>query len=219
MWNKNSNSAVKGFFGLLAAWLFVAASYVVASETPHEVVEEVTGQMVEVIVEHQPTFKDDPDSFYQALDALLNDAVDFDWIAYNVMGPYRKQATAEQRERFSVKFRRDLIKTYGGGLISFGDQKIVVLPPEGDIEGKRTVRVDQEIHGAEGVFPLHYTMGLNRQGEWKVTNVIINGVNLGKTFRNQFLQRAQKYNGDVDLVIANWSSSGSLETSAEGSDA
>ncbi len=219
MWNKNSNSAVKGFFSLLTAWLLVAAPCVFASETPHEVVEEVTVQMVDVIVEHQPTFKEDPDSFYSALDSLLNDAVDFDWIAYNVMGPYRKQATADQRKRFSVKFRRDLIKTYGGGLISFGDQKIVVLPPAEDVEGKRTVRVDQEIHGAEGVFPLHYTMGLNRQGEWKVTNVIINGVNLGKTFRNQFLQRAQKYNGDIDQVIDNWSSSGSLDTASDSLDA
>ncbi len=205
---KLSNRSVKAMRSWLLALVFlVAAPLVAAAQSPHAVVEAVTERLVEAILEHQPTFDQDPESFYQALDGLLAETVDFDWIAYNVMGPYRKQATVEQRQRFSVKFRRDLIETYGGGLASFGDQEIIVLPPATDVDGKRTVRVDQEIHGTDGVYPLQYTMGLNRQGEWKVTNVIINGVNLGKTFRNQFLQRAQKFGGDIDQVIDNWTSS------------
>lgn len=39
-----------------------------------------------------------------------------------------------------------------------------------------------------------------------VENVIVNGLNLGKTFRSQFDQSVQQYGGDFDLVIDNWSS-------------
>ena len=49
-------------------------------------------------------------------------------------------------------------------------------------------------------------MGLNKKAEWRVINVIINGINLGKTFRSQFVQAAQKNQGDLDQVIANWGS-------------
>lgn len=192
---------------LLCAPLSFADETPAPAQTAHSVVELMTEKLVAMIIEHQDEFDENPEPFYQALDGLLDQAIDFKWIAYNVMGPYRKQATPDQRQRFAGKFRRDLVETYGGGLVAFGDQKIVVLPPKGDIEGKRTVRVDQEIYGADETYPLQYTMGLKRSGEWKITNVIINGVNLGKTFRNQFLQRAQKFDGDLDRVIDDWSSS------------
>ena len=48
-------------------------------------------------------------------------------------------------------------------------------------------------------------MGL-KNGQWKVINVIINGINLGKTFRGQFTQSSLKNDGDIDKVIASWDS-------------
>ncbi len=96
------------------------------------------------------------------------------------------------------------METYGRGLLTYSNQKIVVFPlPEAD-QGKRKVVVKQEIQGVEQTYPLQYSMGLNRDGEWKVINVTINGINLGQTFRNQFEQAAVKYNGDINQVIANW---------------
>jgi len=170
-------------------------------------VESVTGQLLEAIDVHRNTFEDDPEEFFTALDSLLQDVIDFEWIAYKVMGSYGKKASPEQRSRFSHTFRCELIETYGRGLVAYGEQNIVVIPPKEDINGQRKVKVVQEIHGSDGVFPLVYSMGLTREGKWKVTNVVINGINLGKTFRNQFVQRAKKYGGDIDEVINNWSSS------------
>ena len=177
------------------------------AQTPHQLVESVTNQLLQTIETHRDTFDDDPEQFFSALDTLLRDVVDFDWIAYKVMGSYGKKATAEQRSRFANAFRCELIETYGRGLVAYGEQNIVVLPPKEDINGQRKVKVVQEIHGSDGVFPLVYSMGLTKEGKWKVTNVVINGINLGKTFRNQFVQRAKKFGGDIDQVISNWSSS------------
>ena len=49
-------------------------------------------------------------------------------------------------------------------------------------------------------------MYLNDLGEWKLINIIINGVNLGLTFRNQFysLMKTEK---DLDKVIDKWAAS------------
>jgi phospholipid transport system substrate-binding protein len=49
-------------------------------------------------------------------------------------------------------------------------------------------------------------MARKKTGQWMVVNVVINGINLGKTFRNQFVQSAQRAGGDVDQVINGWSS-------------
>jgi phospholipid transport system substrate-binding protein len=176
-------------------------------QTPHQLVEVVTNDLLEAISVHRDTFDENPEEFFTALDDLLKDVVDFEWIAYKVMGSYGKRATPEQRALFARAFRCELIETYGRGLVAYGEQSIVVLPPDEDINGLRKVTVVQEIRGSDGVFPLVYSMGLNREGMWKVTNVVINGINLGKTFRNQFVQSAQKFGGDINQVINNWSSS------------
>ena len=49
-------------------------------------------------------------------------------------------------------------------------------------------------------------MGKSRKdNQWKLLNVIINGVNLGNTFRSQFDQ-AMKKEANLDRVIDNWAS-------------
>jgi phospholipid transport system substrate-binding protein len=47
-------------------------------------------------------------------------------------------------------------------------------------------------------------MRKNAAGEWKVSNVIIEGINLGQTYRSQFASAADQNRGDVDKVIAGW---------------
>ena len=49
-----------------------------------------------------------------------------------------------------------------------------------------------------------YQMGLEKSGEWKLNNVIIESVNLGEVYRDQFLASAREQGGDLDAVVANW---------------
>ena len=176
-------------------------------QQPHDLVEQVTQELLKTISTHRESFTKDPESFFGELDVLLKNVIDFDWIAFRVMGQYAKVASVDQRNRFAVTFRRELIETYGRGLLSYGEQSIVVVPPKKAISGLKSIRVVQEIRGSDGVFPLVYSMNLTRDGSWRVTNLVINGINLGKIFRNQFIQRAKQFGGDIDKVIDNWSSS------------
>ena len=54
---------------------------------------------------------------------------------------------------------------------------------------------------------IHYKIGYTLKGilDWgNHPNIIINGVNLGLTFRNQFRALADEHKGDVSLTIDNW---------------
>ena len=57
----------------------------------------------------------------------------------------------------------------------------------------------QEIHSSGKVYPLSYSMKKNEDGAWIISNVLIDGINLGKTLRNQFRLAAQKNNGNLDV--------------------
>lgn len=177
-----------------------------AALTPHQVVDSVTKTLMDSIAQYRDTFDKQPQAFFDELDCTLSAVVDFGWISRNVMGKYGKQATPEQRARFTKAFRADLIETYGRGLITFGDQKIEVLPPKKPVGDAKRATVTQQIHSEGAVMPVYYSMAKSKTGQWKISNVIISGINLGITFRNQFAQRVQKHGGDIDKVIDSWSS-------------
>ncbi|MBQ0798422.1 MAG: ABC transporter substrate-binding protein [Porticoccaceae bacterium] len=188
---------------------------------PHMVIESITNEVVALIAQYRESERGvlaaetsakaaEDERFKQfvgEVDTAMMKAIDFDWIALNVMGPYRKTATEVQKQEFARIFKAGLVETYGRGLLNYGDEKIVLVSPIESPGEKRKATVVQEIRNAEGRYPLEYSMGLNREGEWKVVNVVINGINLGKTFRNQFVQAAQQNAGDIDKVITNWDAS------------
>ena len=189
----------------------------------HAVVQQVTDQMLAVIQQNIDTLDTEPDQFYADVHEVLDPVVDFGFIARGVMGPFGRRATAEQRQRFADTFKNGLVMTYAKGMAGFGNQDIVVLPPGKDISSHCTVGVEQEVRGADGVNKVSYTMRRKRLqqgdsacgGEWKLVNVVLNGVNLGKTFRSQFaqaMQQERRRNGNdskiaqhLDSVIDNWS--------------
>lgn len=205
---------------LVVFLVFLAASSTHASVeeqgavvAPDELVQSITDTLVVQIASYRDAVNDvDQEAekeallqdFYHEITSTLEPVVDFNWISLNVMGEYRKQASSEQRKQFKKVFTRGLVETYGRGLLTYSDQQIVVFPLSESDKGKRKVVVNQEIRNRDQAYPLQYSMGLNRNGKWKVINVIINGINLGQTFRNQFVQAAAKYDGDIDKVIANW---------------
>ncbi len=176
---------------------------------PYQLVDGVTREVLSHIEAYRAKYsgaavEENIDEFFALMDGTLVKVIDFDWIALNVMGQYRKTATAEQRRQFAEAFHRGLVETYGRGLLSYSNEKIVVVPTSEPVGDKRRVSVVQKIHGRDAVHPLEYTMGLGKDGQWKIINVIINGINLGKTFRNQFAQAVQKNSGDIDQVILGW---------------
>ncbi len=176
----------------------------ISADGPHAVIEGMTQELLSGMEQYRQTVDQDPEPFFQFLEGRMEQIVDFQWIAANVMGPYRKKASGEQRNRFANVFRRSLVETYGRGLLAYSGEKIEVRPPaDGDLDGKR-VYVTQEIHGNTQIYPVTYTLAQNRQGQWKILNVLINGVNLGKTFRNQFVQAARNNGDDIDTVIDSW---------------
>ena len=184
-----------------------------ATLSPYELIDTVTQKVLSEIDRHRAEIDASAEEavkqqqfecFVGEVDRILGQIVDFDWIALKVMGSDGRVASAEQKALFAETFRTGLVETYGRGLLNYSSQKIVLLPAE-DIEDKRKVTVHQQIVGADATYPLDYTMGL-KEGQWKVINVIINGINLGKTFRGQFAQSSQKHNGDIDKVIASWDS-------------
>ncbi|MCZ6659022.1 MAG: ABC transporter substrate-binding protein [Gammaproteobacteria bacterium] len=172
----------------------------------HDLVQRTSEDLLTLIEESRSYVKEDPERFYNAVEALLSPVIDFKGFARRVMSVHYRKATDEQRERFAENFKWGLVRTYALTLTEFKNGRILVLPPDGPPRNPKRRNVKMEIHTSGDVYPVVYTMSLNKAGEWRIGNIVIAGVNMGLTYRSQFVSAAadNKYRGNLDQVIDAW---------------
>ena len=192
-------------FALLLSFPILAHA---AAATPHQVVEDTSVRVMEVLNANRELYKQDSNAFLEGLNEVLDPVVDFRGIARSVMTVrYSRSATDEQMDRFIDTFKRSMVEFYGNALLEFDSGKITVLPPaRGSQQSDDRASVDMEVRANNGnVYPVTYTM-TKIDGQWMVRNVIVEGINIGLLFRDQFAQAMQAQRNDLDAVIDNWGS-------------
>jgi len=189
----------RGLLVLLAAFPLLA----VAAQSPHDVIQSTTNELLSDLKANKQQYKANPNAFYESLNRILGPVVDADGISRSIMTvKYSRKATPEQMQRFQENFKRSLLQFYGNALLEYNNEGIVVDPAKAD-DGKRA-SVGMKVTGNNGaVYPVQYTLQ-NIDGEWKVRNVIVNGINIGKLFRDQFADAMQRNGNDLDKTIDGW---------------
>ena len=191
----------RGLLVLLAALPLMANA--VAAQSAHDLVQDTTTRLLADLAANKEKYKQSPNEFYNALNGIVGPVVDADGISRSIMTvKYSRKATPEHMQRFQENFKRSLMQFYGNALLEYNNQGITVSPAK-DESGTRT-SVDMQVKGSSGsIYPVSYTLE-KINGEWKVRNVIINGINIGKLFRDQFQDSMQRNGNDLDKVINNW---------------
>jgi len=189
----------RGLLVLLAAFPLLA----VAAQSPHDVIQSTTNELLSDLKANKQQYKANPNAFYESLNRILGPVVDADGISRSIMTvKYSRKATPEQMQRFQENFKRSLLQFYGNALLEYNNEGIVVDPAKAD-DGKRA-SVGMKVTGNNGaVYPVQYTLE-NIAGEWKVRNVIVNGINIGKLFRDQFADAMQRNGNNLDKTIDGW---------------
>ncbi|NBA97116.1 phospholipid-binding protein MlaC [Pseudomonas sp. R5(2019)] len=191
----------RGLLVLLAALPMLA--HAVTGPSAHELIQDTTTRLLADLEANKETYKTNPSAFYDAMNNIVGPVVDADGVSRSIMTvKYSKKATPEQMARFQENFKRSLMQFYGNALLEYKNQGITVSPAK-DESGDRT-SVDMTVKGSSGAnYPVSYTLEkINDQ--WKVRNVIINGINVGKLFRDQFADAMQRNGNDLDKTINNW---------------
>lgn len=182
---------------------------------PDQVIREVTEQVMQVVSEANTYFDEEPERYYREIDAALAALVDWRGFATAVMGDYYSRGRSmdsagrtnlkRQRDEFAETLREGLIRSYAKGLLAFGGAKMEVQGVEASPQSARIASVTQLVYGeADRVYTIRYQMGQYKDGAWRLRNLIIETINLGEIYRNQFSALAKEANDDLDLVISRW---------------
>ena len=183
---------------LVAATLLCAGVAAGATESARRMVVNVSNQVIHVLKENPDLTQRAPGAIYKLLDRDVAPHFDFDAIARLVLGHYWREASPQQRQRFIREFRTYLVRSYAVSLERYKDQKIEYMPlraPAADNE----VTVRSEVQQQNGPpVPIDYRMH-RENGEWKVYDVIVDGVSMVASNRNSFAEEIRQ--GGIDRLI------------------
>ena len=214
---------------LLALVFTPALAQPTAGEMAPTEAEQVVNRISQRILKAADNYtsaKKDPEQFFLEVEGLLDEVVDFHIFARGVMGSYvsrsamaalpvaARKEREQQIERFATAFRNNLVRAYGNAFLSL--QGTVQVEIAGSTKkSSRIEDVEQKISGATEQ-PVIVRYRMMRDGEsWRLHNIAVEKINLGKLYRSQFHALAEKYDGDLNRVIDGWVSTAEKDTVKE----
>jgi phospholipid transport system substrate-binding protein len=113
------------------------------------------------------------------------------------LGPYWQQATEEQRREFINRYEDYVVITYSLPLAQIDAQSFTVLGSQPDQEGVIVMsRID-------GVVPLEVDWRINPTDVgYKVTDVIVNGIDMAKLQRSDMVSVIRRNSGQMQPLLA-----------------
>lgn len=185
----------------------ISSSVWAGQEAARETVIRVVDSFRTEIIADKAQLAKNPELLSQRIDKILTPVINFDDFSKKVMGKYYRRATPDQRSRFVTVTRDTLLKTYSGSLLDLDPDKINVLPLGPQRSGDE-VKVDVDFKTGDGA-PLNLNFYMEDYGndDWKLSNVVINNINFGLTFRKQFAVMMQQNRNNIDSAIDAWEQS------------
>ncbi len=166
---------------IVGCWIAPAAAAAAATETARDAVETMVADVLDVLRMSELAV----DGRRTRIQEIVYARFDFETMAKYVLG--RKNWTqfeAGQRDAFIAQFKRFLSRSYGTRLSRYEGVEVEVA---GEREEKRgDVTVLTIIHGGQfDGASVDYRVR-DRDGAWRVIDVVIEGVSLVSNFRSQF---------------------------------
>ena len=184
--------------------LFLTLS-VQSEENPYIYIDTNAQKMVEVLTENVDLFETNREEYENKIKIIFEPMIDFRRVSASVMGKkYYLMATPEQRSHFVNIFKDSLLDTYAETLAQWGDSTISTnFPDKLPQDDVMNIEVKQILDTGTSKYPISYKLRKSSEG-WKIVNIIINGVNLGLTFRNQFQALAKSHDENIEDTLKNW---------------
>jgi len=175
-----------------------------APSTADEVVGAVTDSLIGFVKVNIEAVESESEEYFTQVQTILEPAIDFESIAKSVMGRAHWTSTSdEQHQQFISLFKMGLVKTYGKGMAKFTDLDISVELARPHPDKSHISYVTQVVKDGTDVTKVLYTMRKDSLG-WRVINVTLDSVNLGKISKSQFAQSVRDNNGNVGAAINSW---------------
>ncbi len=197
--NRNRSNIIDVFFMAFLAMVIKPDVYAASLQLPQQIIATVSETLQKKL--QDKSFTQNFARVTQFVNSVIEPHTDFGRIAPLVLGKHWKTASATDRERFKHEFQTLIVRAYSRAFIEYNDWKIDYLPLDITNETSKVVVKTRVLQPRLQPVEVNYRMFLNN-GEWKVYDILIDGVSLITTYRSSFNDEIQK-KGSLAAVIDN----------------
>ena len=183
---------------ILIAAVFIVMPFQADAASARETVEKGVNKVLKTLGD--PAFKAKPkDVKITEIGNIIGEVFDFTELSRRTLGRQWRKMDAGQQKEFTELFEKLLQGVYADRLLAYTDQKIVF---ENEKELKKgRVEVQSNIVLSDGrKIPIYYR-ATNKSGQWKVYDLVIEGVSMVKNYRTQFREIIAKESPEKLLQI------------------
>ena len=159
------------------------SSVSVFSATPLETIKPQVDQALEVLRDPALKAESAKAAKEKKIWAILNSVFDYTELSKRTLAQNWRKLSPDQQGEFIRLFGKLLGTVYIDRIIAYKDEKVVF----GKVSqlSDKTAEIQSEVVRSSKSIPIHYRMILEN-GEWKVYDVLIEGVSLVQNYRSQF---------------------------------
>ncbi|MGJ7904609.1 MlaC/ttg2D family ABC transporter substrate-binding protein [Lysobacter sp. 1R34A] len=157
-----------------------------AAGTPSAMVLNNSTRILSTLEARRAEFSKNRAALSQFISTEFNQVFDRDYAARLVLGTHGRGASDADVAAFADALTGSLMQRYGSALLDFNTKLKVRIKSETPLRGGAIVKVSSEFlrQGGEPI-PVDYLLRKNG-AQWKVFDVMVEGVSFVQTFRNQF---------------------------------
>jgi len=176
-----------------------AALKVAVVENPVDMLESVTNRVLAELKNHQAMIKANPNKIYDVVNFIILPHVDFVEMAKWIVGRNAwKAADTATQKAFVQAFKTMIVRTYARSLLEYTDQTIEFLPLREALDTQQRIQVSSVIEDNGQTTHIDYYV-LRESGDWKIYDIVIEGVSLVQGYRSQFADDVRQ--GGVASVL------------------
>jgi len=168
---------------------------------PTQLMRDLTDQVMQSLVDKEEFLQENPEEVNDVARYLVNKFViphlDMILMSRWIVGKSWKKATPEKRRQFTDQFTEMLIGTYASALLEFRGKSVAFKPFHRDPKRKDGV-VKADFYSGDGAptVPVWFRVRLDKSEQWKVFDIIVDGVSLVKNYRSSFSAEIRKVGFD-----------------------
>lgn len=181
---------------IVALILSLARPHAAQAETPSQFITSLGDTAIEVLVDDTLTDAERVESFR----GLMVERFDLPLISRYVLGLHWRRASAEQRDEYSVLFEAFLVRIYSSRLGTYGSETLLVKSARQG--GKKDTIVSTDIGKKGGPLVEVNWRVRNTDHGYKVVDIIIEGISMVITQRDEFASVIRRSGGNLEGLLA-----------------
>jgi phospholipid transport system substrate-binding protein len=168
-------------------------------QPPQQIIQSVSANLQQKLKDK--TFTKNFAEVTRFVNGVISIHTDFAKIAPLVLGKHWKTATTDEQERFKHEFQTLIVRTYSRAFVEYNDWTMRFMPLEMPHESTKVIVKTQVLQPGLQPVDVNYRMLLSH-GDWKVYDIMIDGVSLVTNYRATFNDEIQN-KGSLSAVIDN----------------